>query len=146
MPTEIRSGRQDENPCERAAVMRAKGFHVASEQMSGLTEDCGFQDRPVVVRKIETGGEERRAGLEDQNLYMTKKLAQGSVLNRGLQVATGLFLRVCRRDELHTDNLPQAPGAGIGSIGCGKQDIGIQEEPVHPSIPSHRIVRDSVRV
>ncbi len=146
MLTEIRSGRQDTNPCERAAVMRAKGFHVASEQMSGLTEDCGFQDRPVVVRKLETGGEERGSGLEDQNLYMTKQLAQGSVLNRGLQVATGLFLRVCRRDELHADNLPQAPEAGIGSIGCGKQDIGIQEEPLHPSIPGHRIVGDSVRI
>lgn len=146
MPTEIHSGRQDENPCESATVIRAKGFHVAGEQMSGFTEDCGFQDRPVVVRKLETGGEERGAGLEDQNLYMTKKLAQGRVLNRGLQVATGLFLRVCRRDELYTDNLPQAPEAGIGSIGCGKQDIGIQEEPVHPSIPGHHIVGDSIGV
>jgi hypothetical protein len=119
MLTEIRSRRQDKNPCVRATVIRAKGFHVSGEQMSGLTEECGFQDWPVVIRKIETGGEERGAGLEDQNLYMTKKLAQGRVLNRGLQVATGLFLRVCRRDELYTDNLPQSSEAGIGSIGCG---------------------------
>lgn len=68
MLTEIRRGRQDKNPCERATVIRAKGFHVASEQMSGLTEDCGFQDRPVVIGKIETGEKERGAGLEDQNL------------------------------------------------------------------------------
>ena len=95
MLTEIRSRRQDKNPCERAPVIRAKGFHAASEQMSGVTEECGFQDRPVVVRKIETGREERGAGLEDQNPDMTKKLAQGGALNRGLRVATGLFLRVC---------------------------------------------------
>lgn len=114
--------------------------------MSGLTEDGGFHDRPVVVRKLKTRGEERGTRLEDQNLDMTKQLVQGSVLSRGLQIATGLFLRVYRRDELHTGNLPQTPEAGIGSIGCRKQDIGIQEEPVHPSISTRRIMGDSIRV
>jgi len=68
-PTEVCSGRQDENPCDGATILRTKGFHITGEQMRGLT----------VVGKIETGGEESRARSEDQNLDMTKK---GSLLGQ----------------------------------------------------------------
>lgn len=46
--------------------------------MRGLTEDCGFQDRPVVIGKIEIGEKERGTGLEDQNRDITKELDQES--------------------------------------------------------------------
>lgn len=146
MLAEIRSGRQDQNSNKCVTVVRAKGFQITGEQMRSLTEDGSFQDWSVVVWKFEARRQKRGSGLEDQHLYMTKQLAQGDALNRGLQIATGLLLRIGRGDELDAGKLPQTPKAGIGSIGCRKQNIGIQEEPIHSSIPGHRVVGDGIGV
>jgi hypothetical protein len=121
-------------------------FAITGQEVCGAAGDGGAKDRTVFDGKFYVRWERSRRGCSDvYDFQRHYEVVQRMALLEIVEVATGFFDGVCRREQRHVAERPQCSETCERLAPCcGIQHVGVKEHPVHGSAFLEGVVLDGV--
>jgi hypothetical protein len=117
---------------------------VAGDEVTGACRNGSEKDGGIFFGERNAGGQIITRGFEE--LQSSRKTGKAAALRFGGKVDSGFFQGVLGGTEDDVWEFPEFKEAGAGAVRGGEEDVGIEEEPVHPRVLFRAAVRNGIRV